>query len=392
MKTNKNFVNLNENFLFIEIAKKIKAHREANPNAELIRLGIGDVTRPITKTVTRAMSKAVREMGCEKTFHGYGDEQGYGFLRQAIADLYAKRNMSLGLDEIFISDGAKSDLGNILEIFGRDCTVLIPNPVYPAYVDANIMNGNKVIYMDATPGNNFLPLPKHILTKEIPDIVYLCSPNNPTGAVYTHEQLKIWVDYAVKNGATILFDSAYATFIRDTSLPCSIYEIPNANKCAIEISSFSKMAGFTGLRCGWTVVPKDTMLNKLWLRRQTTKFNGASFIVQRGAEAALSIDGQIEGMHNIGYYMKNARIIADTLQRMGIEFCGGGNAPYIWLKTPNKLTSWQFFDYLLEKHGIIGTPGVGFGSNGEGWFRLSAFAKRENVKEAMSRFATMEIY
>ena len=309
-------------------------------------------------------------------------------MKDAVKDYYKSHNVDLESDEIFISDGAKSDLGNILDIFSNGNTVLIPDPVYPVYVDTNIMDGRKIIYMDANEKNDFLPLPDETVSA---DIIYLCSPNNPTGAVYDRDQLKKWVDYALKNNAVILFDSAYEAFISDENLPRSIYEIEGAKKCAIEFCSLSKTAGFTGTRCGYTIVPESLAfdggsLNKMWLRRQTTKFNGVSFIVQYGASAVFSEEGQKEIKENINYYKKNAKVIADTLSEMGIWYVGGKNSPYIWLKCPNDMKSWDFFDLLLEKANVVGTPGSGFGKNGEGFFRLTAFGNAEKTKEAMERF------
>ena len=394
MKINKNYLNLNDSYLFSKIAQKIRDNSAKNPEKNIIRLGIGDVTRPLVPAVINAMQKAVLEMSASDTFRGYGEEQGYAFLRQAICGYYEKKGIRLNDSEIFISDGAKSDLGNILDIFSADNTVLIPNPVYPVYVDTNIMSGRNIVYMNGNAGNNFLPLPdKNVNVKNINvDIIYLCSPNNPTGAVYNKEQLRLWVNYALENDAIILFDAAYEAFIQDTALPASIYQIDGAKKCAIEFCSFSKTAGFTGTRCGYTVIPHElvkdgTSLNKLWLRRQTTKFNGVSYIVQRGAEAVFSGEGMTQIKKDIEYYLSNAGIIADTLGSLGMWFTGGQNSPYIWLKCPKNMPSWDFFDYLLEKANVAGTPGEGFGANGAGFFRLSAFGSRENVITAMERFS-----
>jgi LL-diaminopimelate aminotransferase len=388
MNINKNYLNLKDSYLFSIIAKKVKDYAAANPDKKIIRLGIGDVTLPLVPAVIDAMQKAVLEMASANTFRGYGEEQGYSFLRQAVCRYYGKKNVALNEDEIFISDGAKSDLGNILDIFSDDNAVLIPDPVYPVYVDTNIMAGRNIAYMDGNAENVFLPLPSKN-TKA--DIIYLCSPNNPTGAVYSKEQLKLWVEYALKNEAVILFDSAYEAFVQDSNLPTSIYQIDGAKECAIEFCSFSKTAGFTGTRCGYTVIPHGLVrggaaLNKFWLRRQTTKFNGVPYIVQRGAEAVFTDSGLAQIKSNIDYYMQNAKIIADTLSSLGIWYTGGKNSPYIWFKCPNDMLSWDFFDYLLEKANIVGTPGTGFGKNGEGFFRLTAFGNRENIKEAMERF------
>lgn len=387
MKTNQNYSNLKDSYLFSTIAKKVREFAEANPDKNIIRLGIGDVTLPLAPAVVKAMHSAVDEMAVAETFKGYGDEQGYGFLREAIKGYYAKKNVSLDLSEIFVSDGAKSDLGNILDIFDKDNTVLIPDPVYPVYVDTNIMDGRKIVFVNGNEENNFLPLPDQNVAC---DIIYMCSPNNPTGGVYNKEQLKIWVDYATKNNAVILFDCAYEVFIKDENLPTSIFEIEGAKKCAIEFCSLSKTAGFTGVRCGYTVISNELefdgkSLNKLWLRRQTTKFNGVPYIVQKGAEAVFSEEGYKEIKTNIAYYMENAKIMADTLREMGIWFIGGDNSPYIWLKCPSGKTSWEFFDFLLENANLVGTPGAGFGEMGEGFFRLTAFGKRENVIEACER-------
>jgi LL-diaminopimelate aminotransferase len=384
MNINSNYSNLKDSYLFSIISKKVKEYKSHNLDKEIIRLGIGDVTMPLAPTVIEAMQRAVGEMGEASTFKGYGEEQGYSFLRQAICDYYAKKKVELHEDEVFISDGAKSDLGNILDIFSIENTVLIPDPVYPVYVDTNIMAGRNILYMSGNAENGFLPLPNNDIQA---DIIYLCSPNNPTGAVYTKEQLALWVEYALKNNAVILFDSAYEAFVQDSSLPTSIYQIDGAKKCAIEFCSFSKTAGFTGTRCGYTVVPNGYMnLNKLWRRRQTTKFNGVPYIVQRGAEAVFTESGFAQIKSNIDYYMQNAKIISDTLSSLGIWFTGGKNSPYIWLKCPNSMSSWDFFDYLLEKANVVGTPGAGFGASGDGFFRLTAFGNRENVKTAMERF------
>ena len=383
MNLNKNYENLEQSYLFSTIAKKVNEFIANNPDKKVIRLGIGDVTKPLCKAVTEAMHKAVDEMSYQETFRGYGPEQGYDFLRLAIQDYYKKNNVELDLDEIFISDGAKSDLGNILDLFGDDNIVLIPDPVYPAYVDTNIMDGNKIVYVNANEENGFLPMPN----EEKADIIYICSPNNPTGAVYNKEQLKEWVNYANKNNALILFDSAYESFISDNELPRTIFEIDGAKTCAIEICSLSKTAGFTGTRCGYTIVPKELgKLNKMWLRRQTTKYNGVPYIVQRGAEAVFSEAGMKEIKENLDYYKENAKIIAETVESCEIWYVGGKHSPYIWLKCPNNMTSWEFFDYLLNNAQIVGTPGAGFGKNGEGYFRLTSFGSRENTIEAMARF------
>ena len=384
MKINENYANLEQSYLFSTIAKKVNEYAAQNPDKKVIKLGIGDVTLPLCKAVTEALHKAVDEMGVQATFRGYGPEQGYDFLRKAVQKYYAKRNVELELDEIFISDGAKSDLGNILDLFSKDNTVLVPDPVYPVYVDTNVMAGRKVVYVDANGENEFLPLPDKNLQA---DIIYICSPNNPTGAAYNKEQLQTWVDYAKSMNAIILFDAAYECFVSDENLPRSIFEIEGAKDCAIEFCSLSKTAGFTGTRCGYTVVPKALgVLNKMWVRRQTTKFNGVPYIVQRGAEAVFSEEGQKEIRENINYYKENAKVISDTLKSCGIWHVGGKHSPYIWLKCPNDLDSWTFFDYLLENAQVVGTPGAGFGKNGDGYFRLTSFGSKENTAEAMKRF------
>ena len=368
--------------------------QKTNPALPIIKLGIGDVTRPLCPAVVNAMKKACDEMGKAESFRGYGPEQGYGFLKEAILNYYKEKGVSLELDEIFVSDGAKSDVGNILDLFDKDNTVLVPDPVYPVYVDTNIMDGRNIVYMNANEENGFLPMPDEAVKA---GLIYLCSPNNPTGAVYTKEQLKAWVDYAIENHAVILFDAAYEAFVQDSSLPRSIFEIEGAKKCAIEFCSFSKTAGFTGTRCGYTVVPLELesdglSLNKMWLRRQTTKFNGVNYIVQRGAEAVFSPEGRKQIQENIDGYMENAKVIVATMKKLGIFYTGGENSPYIWLKCPEGMKSWDFFDYLLTKLSINGTPGAGFGKNGEGFFRLTAFGDPEQTKEAMRRLENADIY
>lgn len=384
MNINENYQYLEQSYLFSTVARKVNEFISNNPDKKVIRLGIGDVTLPLCKAVTDALHKAVDEMSVQSTFRGYGPEQGYDFLRDSLKTYYAKRNVNLELDEIFISDGAKSDLGNILDLFSNDNTVLVPDPVYPVYVDTNVMAGRHVIFADANGDNEFLPMPDKNLKA---DIIYICSPNNPTGAVYNKEQLKAWVDYAISNNAIILFDSAYECFVSDKALPRSIFEVEGAKKCAIEFCSLSKTAGFTGTRCGYTIVPKELgALNKMWLRRQTTKFNGVPYIIQRGAEAVFTEEGQKEIKENINYYKENAKVISETLTKCGIWHVGGKHSPYIWLKCPNNMSSWDFFDYLLENAQVVGTPGAGFGKNGEGYFRLTSFGSKENTVEAMQRF------
>ena len=384
MNINTNYENLEQSYLFSTIAKKVNEFSKMHPDAKIIRLGIGDVTLPLCNAVIKAMHKAVDEMGNQSTFRGYGPEQGYDFLRTAVQGYYKTHNVDLELDEIFISDGAKSDLGNILDLFAKENTVLVPDPVYPVYVDTNVMAGRKVIFANANKENGFLPMPDESVKA---DIIYICSPNNPTGAVYNKEQLKKWVDYALAQNAVILYDAAYECFISDSSLPRSIFEIEGAKNCAIEFCSLSKTAGFTGTRCGYTIVPKNLeKLNKMWLRRQTTKFNGVPYIVQRAAEAVFTEEGQKEIKENIGYYKENAKIISDTLEKCGIWHVGGKHSPYIWLKCPDNMSSWEFFDKLLNDLQIVGTPGAGFGKNGEGFFRLTSFGSKENTVEAMKRF------
>lgn len=389
MKINANYFNLEQSYLFTSINRKVAAYQAKHPDRKIIRLGIGDVTRPLCPAVIEAMHAAVSEMGEAATFRGYGPEQGYDFLRNAVQEYYAGRGTQVSASEIFISDGAKSDLGNILDLFSTDNTVLVPDPVYPVYVDTNIMAGRKILYMNANAENGFLPLPDPSVKA---DILYLCSPNNPTGAVYNREQLKAWVDYALDCGAVLLFDAAYECFIHDPALPRSIYEIEGAKRCAIEFCSFSKTAGFTGTRCGYTVVPEElcfdgASLNKFWLRRQTTKFNGVPYIVQRGAAAVFTPEGQKQIHANIEYYMENARVIASAMEKLGIWFTGGKNSPYIWLQCPGGRSSWEYFDYLLEEKNLVGTPGAGFGKNGEGFFRLTAFGSQEATKEAVRRLS-----
>lgn len=387
MKVNKNYQNLKESYLFSTVARKAAEFSEKNPGAKIIKLSIGDVTMPLCPSAIEAMHKAVDDMATKENFHGYAPEQGYPFLKEAIKKYYAKRNVELDVDEIFISDGAKSDVANILDLFDKDNVVVVPDPVYPVYVDTNIMHGRKIEFVKGTFENNFLPLPDESIDA---DIIYICSPNNPTGGVYDKAGLKAWVDYALKHDAVILFDSAYEAFIKDESLPRSIYEIEGAKKCAIEIGSLSKTAGFTGTRCGYTVVPSSlefdgASLNKMWLRRQTTKFNGTAYIIQKGAEAVFSDKGMEECHKTIDYYMENAKIMSDAFKELGIEFIGGINSPYIWLKCPNNMGSWEFFDYLLENAHVVGTPGAGFGECGEGYLRLTAFNNHENTIEAIER-------
>ena len=389
---NQNYCNLKESYLFSQIAHKVAEFTAAHPEKKIIKMGIGDVTLPLAPAVIEAMQKAVAEMGVKETFRGYGPEQGYGFLHEAIAKYYAGFGVSVASDESFVSDGAKSDCGNMTDIFSNDNVILIPDPVYPVYLDTNVMCGRKIIYMQGKPENDFLPMPDDSVKA---DIIYLCSPNNPTGAVYTKEQLEKWVAYALKNDAVILYDAAYESFISDPEIPRSIFAVEGAKKCAIELCSLSKTAGFTGTRCGYTIVPHDLVrktkygremsLNKMWLRRQTTKFNGVPYIIQRGAEAVFSEEGQKQCREMLAFYKENARIMSEALAKKGIKFYGGTHSPYIWMQCPNGMGSWEFFDYLLEKLAVVGTPGAGFGSMGEGYFRLTAFGSRENTIEAMER-------
>ena len=406
---NENFLNLQESYLFSTVAKKVSEFSLKNPDKKIIKLGIGDVTRPIVPAVIEAMHKAVDEMSTKENFKGYGPEQGYEFLREKIVENdYKKRGIDIEIDEIFVSDGAKCDCGNIVDIFGIDNKIAITDPVYPVYLDTNVMSGRSgkynentgkyenIVYIPATSENNFTPE----LPKENVDIIYLCFPNNPTGTTLSKEELKKWVDYAKKNSAIILYDSAYEAFISEKDVPHSIYEIEGAKDVAIEFRSFSKTAGFTGVRCAYTVVPKQLYgytkegekisINKLWNRRQCTKFNGVSYIVQKGAEAVYTKEGQKQIKENISYYMENAKIIREGLEKAGYTVFGGKNAPYIWLKVPDGLTSWEFFDKLLKEAYVVGTPGVGFGPSGEGYFRLTAFGTKESTLEAMERIKKLK--
>ena len=391
MQINTNYANLQDSYLFLTIAKKVAAYTQAHPENRIIRMGIGDVTQPLVPAVIEAMHKATDEMAHKETFHGYSPDQGYDFLREAIQGYYAKRGVSLKLSEIFVGDGAKSDIGNIVDIFGEDNRVLIPDPVYPVYVDTNVMSGRKVAYLDANERNGFLGMPDENTEA---DIIYLCSPNNPTGAVYSRAQLEAWVDYALRHEAVILFDAAYESFIADDTLPHSIFEIEGAKKCAIEFCSFSKTAGFTGVRCGYTVIADElvcgeTQLNRLWARRQATKFNGVNYITQRAAAAVFTEAGQKQVREVIDYYRRNAALMVDAFKAMGLWFTGGENSPYIWHKVPAGMTSWEFFDDLLAHAEVVGTPGSGFGRNGEGFFRLTAFNTKEKTQQAMERLKAL---
>lgn len=390
IKLNDNFDNIKESYLFSEIAKRVNKYSAEHPEAKIIRLGIGDCTLPLTKTVIDAMHKAVDEMGVKETFRGYPPEYGYDFLREAISKYYASNGVDVAADEIFVSDGAKSDCGNIVDILG-DNTILIPDPVYPVYMDSNIMSGRKIELISGNQENGFLPMPNGLEVK--PYVIYICSPNNPTGATYNKKQLGEWIAFAKKSGSLIIFDSAYEAFIKG-DYPHSIYAVEGARECVIEICSFSKMAGFTGTRCSWTVFPKELEVNgksvqKMWARRQATKFNGVPYVIQRAAEAALSPEGVKEAMANIDYYMSNGKLIGELLKEKGVWFSGGVCSPYIWLKCPNNMKSWDFFDMLLEKVQVVGTPGAGFGDEGEGYFRLTSFGSREATIEAIERLKTI---
>lgn len=408
IKINDNFCELPASYLFSDVAKRINAFKAEHPDVEIIKMGIGDVTQPICPAAIQAMENAVADQADRVTFHGYGPEQGYDFLLRRIVDVdYRSRNIDIDIDEIFISDGAKSDTGNIGDILSTDCKVAVTDPVYPVYVDTNVMAGraghlvdgrwSRIEYLPCTAENGFIPS----LPKDNPDVIYLCYPNNPTGTTLNRSQLEKWVEYAKDNNALILFDSAYEAYITEPDIPHSIYEIPGAKDVAIEFRSFSKTAGFTGLRCGYTVVPKalkglskngdEVSLNALWNRRQCTKFNGASYIVQRAAEALYSTKGRHQVKETIAYYMRNASLLRNGLSAAGLEVWGGVNAPYIWVKTPGGLSSWEFFDLLLEKCGIAGTPGLGFGPSGEGYFRLTAFGRYEDTVAAVERLSSLKL-
>lgn len=395
---NENFLKLEKNYLFINIAKKVKAYTSANPDADIIRMGIGDVTQPIAECVVEAMKKGADEMGVKETFKGYEDSgAGYDFLREAVSGYYKSFGVDVAADEIRINDGAKADCGNIVDIFGDDNVVLITDPAYPVYVDTNLMNGRKVIYADSSEENGFAAMPDDSVHA---DLIYLCSPNNPTGSAYTKDQLKVWIDYALKNDAVIIYDAAYEAFITDEAVPRSIFAVEGSRKCAIEMCSLSKTAGFTGMRCGYTVIPKELIvkasdgtevsISQLWGRREGSKFNGVSYPVQCAAAAVFTEEGQKQTRVNIEYYQENAKIIAAALDELGIKYTGGKNSPYIWLKCPENMGSWEFFDFLLENANVVGTPGAGFGKNGEGWFRLTAFGDRERTKEAMERIKALK--
>lgn len=403
VKINSDYTLLRSSYLFSTIAKKVKEYEQANPDANIIRLGIGDVTRPLSPTIIDSLHKAVDEMAAAETFRGYAPDLGYEFLRSAIArNDYELRGCDIAADEIFVSDGAKSDSGNIQEIFSKDCKVAVCDPVYPVYVDTNVMAGragtydetsgkwSNIIYMPCTKETGFLPE----IPTETPDLIYLCFPNNPSGSTMTKTRLQEWVDYAVRNKAIIIYDAAYESYISEDDVPHSIYECEGARECAIELRSFSKNAGFTGVRLGFTVIPKTLMvdgvtLHSLWARRHGTKYNGAPYIVQRAGEAVYSEEGKKEIRGLVNYYMNNAAYILNGLKKAGYEVSGGVNAPYIWLKTPKGMTSWEYFDYLLNNASVVGTPGSGFGPSGEGYFRLTAFGDADKTKEAVDRIVNM---
>jgi LL-diaminopimelate aminotransferase len=399
MKLNENFQKLPGNYLFSEVARRLAAYQAEHPEAKMIKLGIGDVTRPLVPAVIEAMHAAVEEMASADTFKGYGPEQGYAFLREAISKYdYAGRGVDIQPDEIFVSDGAKSDCGNIVDLFDKDTVVAVCDPVYTVYVDSNVMSGrageydpqtgkwSNIVYMPTTAENGFVPA----LPERPVDLIYICSPGNPTGAVLNKDQLKVWVDYANRTGAIILFDAAYERFIVEDNVPHTIYEVEGAKTCAIEFRSYSKTAGFTGARCGYTVIPhalerEGVSLNAMWNRRQTTKFNGASYIIQKGAAAIYTEEGEKQIMANIAYYQQNAKVIKEGLQNCGIEVYGAVNSPYVWAKIPGGMGSWEFFDKLLKEANVVTTPGAGFGPNGEGYIRLTAFGDAEATKEAVAR-------
>lgn len=384
LKPNTNYANLKDSYLFYNISQRVNAYLEKKPDAHLLRLGIGDVSLPLPGAVIKALHRAVDDQAAKQTFHGYMPECGAPFLRDIIAAHYQKRGVNINADEVFVSSGASDELGDILDLFDKSDTALIMEPAYPAYVDANIMAGRKIIHLPAGKENGFLPSP----TKEAKaDIIYICSPNNPTGAVFTRKQLKQWVDFANENGSVILFDAAYEAFIEEKELPHSIFEIEGAKTCAIEICSLSKTAGFTGTRLGYTVIPKELSrsgmnFNSMWVRNRTTKTNGVSYIIQKGAAAVFTDEGQAQIKENINVYKQNAKVLMQALDKLGIWYCGGKNAPYVWMKVPDEFDSWSFFDFLLNEAGIVGTPGAGFGNCGEGYFRLSSFGSTEDTKTA----------
>ena len=391
MIPNTNYSNLKDSYLFYNIARKTKAYLKENPDKRLYRMGIGDVSLPLVPAVIDALHEAVNDQATKDNFHGYMPECGDPFLRERIADYYAQRDVQLSAQEVFVSSGASDELGDILDLFGRDKTVMIMEPAYPAYVDANVMSGNTIVHISSGEENGFLPLPDE---SQKADVIYICSPNNPTGAVFDRNGLQSWVDYANKTDAVILFDAAYEAFIEEDDLPHSIFEISGARTCAIEICSLSKTAGFTGTRCGYTVIPKDLTrggmnLNDMWVRNRTTKTNGVSYIIQKGATAIFTPEGQQQIHQNIAIYKNNAKILMDALDKLGIWYTGGKNAPYIWMKCPGGMGSWEFFDYILNEIQVVGTPGEGFGACGEGYFRFSTFGSPEDTKTAAQRLVEL---
>ena len=394
MKINENYLELSDNYLFADIAKRVRTFKAEHPKVDVISLGIGDVTQPLVPAVLEALHKATDEMGVATTFRGYGPERGYDFLREAIVEHnFRARGIDIAADEIFVSDGAKSDTGNFQELLSADCVVAVTDPVYPVYVDSNVMAGRRIVTLPCTAENGFVPE----LPKEHVDVIYLCYPNNPTGTTLSHKELYQWVDYAIKNDALILYDAAYEAYIQSEKVPHSIYEVPGAKHCAVEFHSYSKTAGFTGVRCGYTIVPKKVMardadgkvvsLNALWNRRQCTKFNGSSYLSQRAAEAIYTPEGKKQIKTTIDYYMENARIMCEELAELGFKVYGGQDAPYLWVHTPNDMTSWEFFDWMLHSAHVVCTPGAGFGPSGEGYVRLTAFGTHENTEKALRRIA-----
>lgn len=381
---NENFLKLSESYLFTEIARKVNAYKEEHSKADIISLGIGDVTQPLAQAVIEALHKATDEMATAATFRGYGPERGYDFLREAIVENdFSARDIDIEADEVFVSDGAKSDIGNFQELLSRECVVAVTDPVYPVYIDANTMAGREIVKLPCTAENGFVPM----LPSGHVDVIYLCYPNNPTGTTLTKEQLKVWVDYSIRENAIIFYDAAYEAYIQSEDVPHSIYEIADAKQCSVEFHSYSKTAGFTGIRCGYTVVPKAlrSPLNKLWNRRQSTKFNGTSYLAQRAAEAIYTPEGKQQIKATIAYYMENARMMREALTGMGFKVYGGIDAPYLWVQTPGSMTSWEFFDWMLHSAHVVCTPGVGFGAHGEGYVRLTAFGTHENTEKALHR-------
>lgn len=391
IRPNKYYSELKDSYLFYNIAQKTKAYVEQHPGTKLLRMGIGDVSLPLCDAVIRALHEAVDDQASKSSFHGYMPECGASFLREKIAEHYEKRGVSLSADEVFVSSGASDELGDILDLFERSSSALVIEPAYPAYVDANVMAGRKIVHLSSSEENSFLPEPGKDIKA---DLLYICSPNNPTGAVFSREQLQAWVDFANENGSVILFDAAYEAFIEDETLPHSIFELDGAKTCAIEICSLSKTAGFTGTRLGYTVIPKALKrngmnLNEMWVRNRTTKTNGVSYIIQKGGAAVFTEEGQRQIHENIQIYKKNAKILMKALDQIGMWYCGGKNAPYIWMRCPRGMKSWEFFDYLLHKIQVVGTPGEGFGAAGEGYFRFSTFGSPEDTKEAAERIVTL---